>query len=106
MGEMTTGKMIRRVSLIILMVSGVAFCVLLWIGYGHQKYMIVPAVGFTGVYVWFIIMEIWGVLFGVKKTLSTRFKHWATEHPVMAWISLGLFLLAMTSLTIHLGVYW
>ena len=103
---MTIGSLIRKISLVILMVSGVVFCVLLWIGYSHRDYMIVPAVGFTGVYIWFIAMEIWGALTGYKKTLSTRYKHWTTEHPVMSWIALGLFWLAMTALVVHLGVYW
>lgn len=100
------GKIIRTVSLIILMASGALFCVLCWVGFSQNSYMIVPAVGFTGVYVWFIIMEIWGALTGYKKTLSTRWKHWATLHPVLSWVALGLFWIAMTALVIHLGVYW
>lgn len=101
-----TGKFVRALTLVVLMATGAIFCAILWVGVKQVSYMIVPAVGFTGVYTWFIIMEIWGVLTGVKKTLSTRFNHWVKEHPVLGITSLTLFWLAMTALVIHLGFAW
>jgi len=104
-----TGKLIRSLSLVVLIITALAFCVLLWIAYATYPFMLVPAVGFTGIYVWVLLVELWGALVNVggeKDTLSTRFKHWAMKHPVMAWISLGLFWIAMTALVVHLGVYW
>ena len=100
------GKFIRSTSLVILMASAAVFCGLCWFAVSQKSYMIIPAVGFTGVYIWFIGVEIWGALTGYKKTLSTRWKHWATEYPTLSWVALGLFWVAMTALVIHLGVYW
>ena len=101
-----TGKMIRAVSLVVVIVFGAIFCVLLWVGYAQEKYMLVPAVAFTGIYVWILLCEVWGALTGYKKTLSTRFNHWAKIHPILAWASLISFFIAMAALIPHLGVFW
>ena len=100
------GKLIRAISLIPVIVLGGAFCAFLWIGYKQVSYMIVPAVAFTGIYIWILITEVWGATTGVKKTLSTRFNHWVKLHPVLGISSLILFWLAMTALVIHLGWAW
>lgn len=101
-----TGKLIRAVSLVFVIVFGAIFCVILWIGFKQESYMIVPAVAFTGIYIWILLCEVWGALFGYKKTLSTRFNHWAKKHPVLAWAALISFFIAMSALLPHLGVYW
>ena len=38
------------------------------------------------------------------KTISTRWKEWAEEEPFWAYTALACFALAMTGLTIHLGI--
>ena len=100
-----SGKLIRAISLIFVIVFGAMFCASMWVGYSQEEYMIVPAVGFTGIYVWVLACEVWGALFGYKKTLSTRFNHWAKKHPTLAWFSLICFAIAMLALVPHLGVY-
>ena len=99
------GKFIRRLTVIIVMVTGVLYCVGLWIGYSQDKNMIVPAVGFTGVYVWFILMEVWGVLTGNRKTLSTRLTNWIETRPIFGLLTLSMFLISMVALSIHFGWY-
>lgn len=100
---MKGGKIGRKITVIITMVTGVLFCVGLWIGYKQDSNMIVPAVGFTGVYIWFIAMEVWGVLTGNKKTLSTRLTNWIEAHPWLGFTTLAMFLISMVSLSIHFG---
>lgn len=100
------GKLVRSISLVIVIVSGLAFCAVLWLGFAQDHNMIVPAVAFTVIYAWILICEIWGATTGVKLTLSTRYKHWASEHPVLSWVCLALFWIAMSSLCVHLGVFW
>jgi hypothetical protein len=95
------GKMIRKITVTIVMVFGVLFCVGLWIGFSQEPTMIVPAVGFTGVYLWFIAMEVWGVLTGNKKTLSTRLTNWVENHKVFGTLTLMCFLISMVALYIH-----
>ena len=101
-----SGKLTRRVALWILILTGLAFVGYTWLGYSQFKPMIIGAITFTGIYLFVGVMEIIGALFGYKKTLSTRWKHWAQQHPVLSWSALGLFWVAMTALVIHLGVYW
>lgn len=101
-----TGKLIRAASLIVVIVFGAIFCAILWIGFKQESYMIVPAVAFTGIYIWILITEVWGALTGYKKTLSTRYNHWAKKHPVLAWTALICFAIAMLALVPHLGVYF
>ena len=100
------GKLARFWSLIVLILTGAGFVGLNWLGYYQFKPMIIPALAFTSIYILVLIFEVIGALFGYKKTLSTRWKHWATQHPVLSWTALGLFWIAMTALVIHLGVYW
>jgi len=100
------GSLIRRVALWVLIIAGLAFVGLNWYGYHQFNYMIIPAITFTGIYLFVGVMEIIGKLFGYKETLSTRWKHWARLKPVLSWTALGLFWVAMTALVIHLGVYW
>ena len=100
------GTLIRKISLVILIITGAAFCGLCWYGYSLFKPMIIPALAFTTIYVTVLIYELIGAMFGYKKTLSTRWKHWAEDHPVLSWVALILFWVAMTALIIHLGVYW
>ncbi len=99
---MRGGKVARQVTVIIVMVTGVLFCVGLWIGYAQDHMMIVPAVGFTGVYLWFIAMEIWGVLRG-GQTLSKRLSNWIEAHPWLGYPTLAMFAISMTALAIHFG---
>ena len=110
-----TGKFIRRASLIVLIITGAAFCGICWWGVAVWKTeqgfrpMIVPAVGFTGTYLWFLAVEVWGALTGYKKTLSTRYKHFLQQNTKFQWvglIGLLLFWIAMTALCVHLGVFW
>lgn len=98
---MISGKLVRKLSVIVVMVFGVLFCIGLWIGFKQDANMIVPAVGFTGVYLWFIAMEIWGVLTGNKKTLSTRLTNWVEDHKVFGSLTLITFLISMIALYIH-----
>jgi len=101
-----SGKLIRRISLWFVILCGLGFVVLLWIGYRQFKPMIVPAVIFTTLYIVVLIGEVWGATTGVKKTLSTRYKEWTQENQALSWIALGLFWTAMSALVIHLGVFW
>ncbi len=100
------GKVTRAVSLVILIITGAAFCAMCWYGYSQFRPMIIPALAFTTIYAVVLIYELIGALFGYKKTLSTRWKHWASDNPVLSWVALGLFWVAMTSLIVHLGVFW
>lgn len=100
------GKQIRAWSLGVVITAGLAFCGLTWLGYAQFKPMIMGAIMFSGIYIFVLIMEAIGAFFGYKKTVSTRWKHWATNHPVLSWTALGLFWIAMTALIVHLGVYW
>jgi len=100
------GKIIRATSLIALIITGLAFCIINWIAFFQASYMIIPAVAFTVIYIWVLIMEIIGATTGYKKTLSTRWKHWAEKNPILSWTALGLFWVAMTALVVHLGWYY
>jgi len=104
--KMDSGKIIRRVALYFTMIPAAVFCGILWYGFSKEPLMIVPAVGFTGVYVWFIGMEIWGVTTGNKKTLSKRLTAWIEENKVLGLTAVGLFGLSMIALCVHFAVYW
>lgn len=101
-----SGKLARAISLIVVIITGIAFCTLLWIGVHQEAYMIVPAVCFTGIYAWVLINEVWGATTGERITLSTRWKHWAAEHPVLSWTAIGLLWICILALGIHLGIFW
>jgi magnesium-transporting ATPase (P-type) len=112
------GRIIRKVSLVIVIVAAGIFCAICWWGValwevekdGHSvRPMIIPAIGFTGTYVWFLLVELWGALTGYKKTLSTRYKHFLQQKPewaVIGIVGLTAFLIAMVSLYVHLAVFW
>ena len=103
---MGVGKLIRAISLVIVIVFGAIFVAINWIAFIQNKFMIVPAVCFSGIYAWVLGCEVWGAVSGYKKTLSTRWNHWAKEHPVLSWAALISFAIAMVALVPHLGVYW
>ncbi len=104
-----TGKLIRAVSLIFVIVFGAIFCGLCWYGFALFPPMIIPAIAFTGIYLWVLAMEVAGVLFGYKRTLSTRWNHFAAQsrkNAIISWLALISFFIAMGALVPHLGVYW
>lgn len=103
----SVSKWVRQISLVVVIVFGAAFCGILWYATAKQaSFMWIPAAGFTTIYIVVLIYEIIGALTGYKKTLSTRYNHWAKEHPVLAWVALACFIIAMIALVPHLGVYW
>jgi hypothetical protein len=101
-----SGKLIRSISLVFVIVFGAIFCICMWIGYKQESYMIVPAVAFTGIYVWILLCELWGAFTGYKKTLSTRYTHWTKNHKWLSLFAIISFVIAMIALAPHLWVYW
>ena len=101
------GKVVRNISLVFVVVFGAAFCGILWYATFKQAgYMWVPAAGFTTIYAVVLIWEVIGSLTDYKKTLSTRFNHWAKEHPVLAFVSVMCFVIAMFALAPHFLFAW
>ena len=104
-----SGKLWRKASLVVLIITGAAFCGMCWWGYFIFPPMIIPALAFTTIYIVVLIYEVIGAMFGYKKTLSTRYKHFLQGSTMNKWIGFGgliLFWIAMTALCVHLGVFW
>lgn len=104
-----SGRLIRQLSLIVLIITGAAFCGLCWWAMAIFKPMWIPAACFTTIYVVVLIYELIGAMFGYKKTLSTRYKHFlqgSTKNKIIGFGGLALFWIAMTALVVHLGVFW
>lgn len=96
-----SGKLIRAIALIFVIVFGAIFCGILWVGFSQEFYMIVPAVCFTGIYLWVLGCEVWGALWGYKKTVSTRITHWIKAYPLWGFLAMLTFAISMLALPIH-----
>lgn len=98
-------SLVRRIALFGVIVFGLIFIGIMSWGWIAQKEG--PMWAAVGMFVWIFISvlawEVIGVLFGIKKTVSTRYKYWLEKHPKTAWMALSFFFLSMLSLVIHLG---
>jgi hypothetical protein len=95
----TTGKIIRRVSLITLIIGGVATIAMCAIAKLYFWMVL-----FTLIFLSVLLFELLSFLLD-GRTISTRFKHFGMQSPWFAWGILFSFLLAMLSLIVHLGVF-
>lgn len=101
------GKLIRNVSLVVVIGFGAAFCGMLWWAtFKHASYMWIPAAAFTLIYIVVLVFEVIGSVTGYKKTLSTRYNHWVKQHPVFALITTLFFVIAMLALFPHFMAAW
>jgi len=100
-----TKSLLRKIFLVITIVTGAGFCAILWVGYAQVgEQMLLPAIMFTAIYVLVLIFEVVAALIGYKKTISTRITHWAEKNLLLAWSGLILFAISMLSLVFHLGI--
>ena len=96
---MTRGALIRRISLIVLIVFG-----LTTIGLCYLAKLYFWMVLFSMIFISVLAFE-WLSKMINDHTISTRFKHYGMKNPWFAWGILLSFLVAMVALVVHLGVY-
>ena len=99
---MDSGKLIRRVSLISLILADIVALVTSYIGARQFDYIWLVFWGLVVINAVVIAWEIWGVTTGLKKTVSTRVKYWVQHSPVLPVI----FILSFIWVFISLGVHW